>query len=272
MCFNDDQMKNCPKQKNMQNFNGRRFVVRCNAFLQNPSSSSCRSSSSSAATTTAARTSTLMTTPGRRRRRGSKRRSVNVKHHPNNTNDSNCVAWGGVVIEEYYEEKDVVLVENNLKKTNANNSNDDDNKMKSIVFSTTRSVDARDVERLCDRVGWAKRPAEKLKIALENSFLVAQLLFVEEGKGGTKIKLVGILRATSDHAFNACLWDVIVDPSFQGQGLGKALVSHSIRVLLARDVANVTLFADKDVVDFYESLGFVKDANGVKGMFLYPKE
>ena len=60
------------------------------------------------------------------------------------------------------------------------------------------------------------------------------------------------------------------DPEYQGQGLGKAIVSHSIRALLARDVANVTLFADKDVVKFYERLGFVTDADGVKAMFLYP--
>jgi aralkylamine N-acetyltransferase len=30
-------------------------------------------------------------------------------------------------------------------------------------------------------------------------------------------QLVGLARATSDHAFNATIWDVLVDPDFQGQ-------------------------------------------------------
>ena len=33
-------------------------------------------------------------------------------------------------------------------------------------------------------------------------------------------------------------------PWLQGQGLGKALVEQMIRTLLARDIGNITLFAD----------------------------
>jgi ribosomal protein S18 acetylase RimI-like enzyme len=51
-------------------------------------------------------------------------------------------------------------------------------------------------------------------------------------------------RATSDHAFNATIWDVLVDPLYQGQGLGKALVEQMVRALLRRDIGNITLFAD----------------------------
>lgn len=148
-------------------------------------------------------------------------------------------------------------------------------KNKRIMYSTTREINVQEVSDLCDKVGWPKRPEEKLKIALENSFLVAQMYVCSSSSSNNKEeeeeeKLIATCRATSDHAFNACLWDIIVDPEYQGQGLGKAIVSHSIRALLARDVANVTLFADKDVVEFYERLGFVTDADGVKGMFLYP--
>ena len=150
-------------------------------------------------------------------------------------------------------------------------------KNKRIMYSTTRDINVQEVSDLCDKVGWPKRPEEKLKIALENSFLVAQMYVCSSSSSNNnnskeeeEERLIATCRATSDHAFNACLWDIIVDPEYQGQGLGKAIVSHSIRALLARDVANVTLFADKDVVEFYERLGFVTDADGVKGMFLYP--
>lgn len=77
-------------------------------------------------------------------------------------------------------------------------------------------------------------------------------------------KLIGLARATSDHAFNATIWDVLVDPEFQGQGLGKALVEHMVRSLLRRDITNITLFADSKVVDFYKQLGFESDPEGIK--------
>ena len=83
-------------------------------------------------------------------------------------------------------------------------------------------------------------------------------------------KLIGVARATSDHAFNATIWDVVVDGEYQGNGLGKALVEQTIRTLMSRDIGNITLFADSKVVPFYQSLGFVSDPEGIKGMFLYP--
>ena len=147
---------------------------------------------------------------------------------------------------------------------------------KTVVFSTTASVDVLEVERLCDAVGWPSRPRRKIKRALENSFMVATLYEVNVDENGVrgeteKGKLIGCARATSDHVFNATLWDIIVDPEYQGQGLGKAMVMQMIRAITAREVANVTLFADEDVLPFYRALGFVSDPEGIKGMFLYPE-
>jgi GNAT superfamily N-acetyltransferase len=111
-----------------------------------------------------------------------------------------------------------------------------------------------------------------------------------------------LARATSDHAFNATIWDVLVDPAYQGQGLGKALVEQMVRSLLRRNIDNITLFADAQVgscgaahtlvipdctsrcqrqsvanlmhaprywlvvqvVDFYKGLGFEADPDGIK--------
>ena len=57
----------------------------------------------------------------------------------------------------------------------------------------------------------------------------------------------------------------------QGQGLGKALVEQMVRALLRRDIGNITLFADANVVKFYHHLGFEADPEGIKGMFFYPR-
>lgn len=207
----------------------------------------------------------------------------------------------------YGEEADVVLIE--TRRSNG--------VVARIVYSTAAAVDCYDLERLCDDVGWPRRPINKVKAALENSFCVASLyLELEEapketneatetnddaddafagvanasatgglpgvsyppepspsavtGAGTGERRLIGMARATSDHAFNATIWDVVLAPEFQGQGLGKALCEQLIRTLLARDIGNITLFADGAVVPFYENLGFVSDPEGIKGMFLYP--
>ncbi len=143
-------------------------------------------------------------------------------------------------------------------------SNDDSQPQ--IVFSTDRDLDYYELEELCDRVGWARRPLRKVKIAIEHSFLVVSMWEVQ----GKKRRLIGFSRATSDHAFNATIWDVVVDPKYQGQGLGKALMKYSISQLRSADISNITLFADPQVVKFYQRLGFILDPEGIKGMFWYP--
>jgi ribosomal protein S18 acetylase RimI-like enzyme len=136
-----------------------------------------------------------------------------------------------------------------------------------IVFSTERNIDLYELEELCDAVGWARRPLRKVKKALEFSFLVVSMW---EIKANSR-KLIGFARATSDRAFNATIWDVVVHPTFQKKGLGKALMKYTIKKLRSEDISNITLFADPHVLDFYRSLGFVLDPEGIKGMFWYPQ-
>ncbi len=135
-----------------------------------------------------------------------------------------------------------------------------------IVFSTERDLDLYELEELCDRVGWARRPLRKVKKAIQNSFLVVSMWEIR----GKKKRLIGFARATSDCAFNATIWDVVVDPNFQNRGLGKAMMKYMIAQLRSADISNITLFADPQVVDFYRRLGFILDPEGIKGMFWYP--
>lgn len=141
-----------------------------------------------------------------------------------------------------------------------------DDSQPQIIFSTERNIDFYELEELCDRVGWARRPIRKVKKAIEHSFLVVSMWEVV----GKKRRLIGFARATSDHAFNATIWDVVVDPKFQGRGLGKAMMKYSISQLRSADISNITLFADPQVVKFYQRLGFILDPEGIKGMFWYP--
>jgi len=135
-----------------------------------------------------------------------------------------------------------------------------------VYFSTERDIDLYQLEELCDLVGWARRPVRKVKKALQHSFLVVSMWEVN----GTRKRLIGFARATSDHVFNATIWDVVIHPRFQNRGLGKALMQYIIRKLRTQEISNVTLFADPQVVEFYRRLGFIQDPEGIKGMFWYP--
>ncbi|MFZ4639079.1 MAG: GNAT family N-acetyltransferase [Nodosilinea sp.] len=136
----------------------------------------------------------------------------------------------------------------------------------SIVFSTDRDLDLYELEELCNAVGWARRPIRKVRKAIQHSYLVITMW----EQRGSRRRLIGFSRATSDHAFNATIWDVVVHPSFQGRGLGRELMQQMIRKLRHEDISNVTLFADPQVVEFYKGLGFMPDPEGIKGMFWYP--
>ncbi|TVQ46058.1 MAG: N-acetyltransferase [Gloeocapsa sp. DLM2.Bin57] len=135
-----------------------------------------------------------------------------------------------------------------------------------IIFSTERDIDLYELEELCDLVGWARRPLRKVKKALQYSFLVVSMWEIN----GKRRRLIGFARATSDHAFNATVWDVVVHPDFQKQGLGKAMMKYMVKNLRSQDISNITLFADPGVIDFYRRLGFILDPEGIKGMFWYP--
>lgn len=135
-----------------------------------------------------------------------------------------------------------------------------------IFLSKDKNINLYELEKLCDTVGWVRRPLKKVKVAIDNSFLIISLSY----NYNKEKKLIAFARATSDNTFNATIWDVVVHPEFQRQGLGKILINEVIKQLRCSDIHTITLFADPQVLNFYKNLGFISDPDGVKGMFWYP--
>ncbi len=81
-------------------------------------------------------------------------------------------------------------------------------------------------------------------------------------------ELIGIARLLDDGGLHASLWDVIVRPDRQRQGLGTALV----RAALARcgDRRLVALVSTPAAVPFFIALGFVGESHGHQAMYLRP--
>lgn len=136
----------------------------------------------------------------------------------------------------------------------------------SIIFSRDKNINLEELEELCDTVGWVRRPLKKVRTAIKHSFLTISLSYREDKNK----KLIAFARATSDNTFNATIWDVVVRPDFQRKGLGKILINEIVKELRSSDINTITLFADPHVLNFYKSLGFISDPDGIKGMFWYP--
>ena len=91
-----------------------------------------------------------------------------------------------------------------------------------------------------------------MRKALENSLLCVGLW-----RHDARLpRLVGFARCTGDGVVDATVWDVAVHPLYQGAGLGKALMRFVIAELERMGVDRVSLFADPQVVGFYEAQGW----------------
>ncbi|KAI5678781.1 hypothetical protein M9H77_09731 [Catharanthus roseus] len=138
-----------------------------------------------------------------------------------------------------------------------------DDYLNSRGFNFRRRIDDLNLDHLNSifvAVGFPRRDTDKIRVALENT---DALLWIQYEK--TK-RPVAFARATGDGVFNAIIWDVVVDPSFQGIGLGKAVMERLVTVLLEKGITNIALYSEPRVLGFYRPLGFVADPDGIRGM------
>ncbi|EFJ04715.1 hypothetical protein SELMODRAFT_449074 [Selaginella moellendorffii] len=138
-----------------------------------------------------------------------------------------------------------------------------DDDLSSRGFQLHRSLDninLDDLNALFVKVGFPRRQNEKLLRALEHT---GTMLWVT--KAGS---VIAFARATGDDVFNAIIWDVVVDPAFQGIGLGKAVMERLMADLTRKGITNIVLYAEPNVLGFYKPLGFVVDPDGIRAMSL----
>jgi GNAT superfamily N-acetyltransferase len=109
---------------------------------------------------------------------------------------------------------------------------------------------AEEYNLLRTKVGWASPPLEVVAPGLRGSaFCVCARA---DGK------LVGMARIIGDGGLVYYLQDVIVDPSRQGQGIGRRLMDRTMEFIRRRAVRHtiVGLMAAKGKESFYEPYGF----------------
>lgn len=114
------------------------------------------------------------------------------------------------------------------------------------------NITAKEYMDLRKKVGWVEFPLEEAQECITNAYMV---LCVRDDE-----KAIGVVRLLWDKGYIAFLSDVIVDPEYQGQGIGRKLVEACIQ-RLKDDMkpgykVKITLNSAKGKEPFYEKFGF----------------
>jgi GNAT superfamily N-acetyltransferase len=80
--------------------------------------------------------------------------------------------------------------------------------------------------------------------------------------------LVGVARLLDDGGLHATLWDLIVRPDRQRQGIGAALASAALE--RCRDRRLVAVVSTPAAVPFFAAMGFHTESHGHTAMYLRP--
>jgi ribosomal protein S18 acetylase RimI-like enzyme len=69
-------------------------------------------------------------------------------------------------------------------------------------------------------------------------------------------ELIGYISVMSDGTLDAYLQDLVVQPTYQGRGIGTELMGRAIDYLLERDIQSIQVIFAPELEDFYRRFGF----------------
>jgi len=125
-------------------------------------------------------------------------------------------------------------------------------------YKSVKTFDKQKLQNLFLSVEWSSGHfPDKLVVAMENSGAVFSAW---DGD-----RLVGLINALDDGAMTAYIHYLLVDPAYQGKGVGRELV----RLISERfkDYLRIVLMAYDKEVAFYEKCGY-KVGEGRKAMYI----
>jgi GNAT superfamily N-acetyltransferase len=79
-------------------------------------------------------------------------------------------------------------------------------------------------------------------------------------------QLVGFGRVVSDLVLHAMIYDMIVLPAYQGQGIGGEILDRLVEKCLQHGIRDIQLFCARGKRSFYEKRGFVARPEEGPGM------
>lgn|SRR5579875_2063681 len=121
------------------------------------------------------------------------------------------------------------------------------------IHSNFSRVNLDELKEIYASVGWTKHTKEIIKQVFE-----ASNVFAFATVNG---RIVGCGRAITDGVFNAAIYDVIVHPEFQKQGIARQIMENLLDQL--RNVSCVHLIATTGNEEFYKKLGLKRVKTGM---------
>jgi aralkylamine N-acetyltransferase len=118
----------------------------------------------------------------------------------------------------------------------------------SVTVTLTEDTTGVDWVEFCDlfcRVGFGEREPELARRLFAASYACC---FAWD-----QTTLIGAARALSDGIFSSAIYDVVVEPAYQGQGVGKTIMTNLLGRLPKRSVMLVSTHGSEG---FYQKLGF----------------
>ena len=100
-------------------------------------------------------------------------------------------------------------------------------------------------------------PQELVKALAQSWYCIA----VYDGE-----RLVGFGRIVTDQVLHAMIYDLIVDPGYQRQGLGSQILDRLVGKCLEVNIRDIQLFCARGKQAFYEKRGFVVRPVDAPGM------
>jgi len=121
------------------------------------------------------------------------------------------------------------------------------------IHSDFSKVNLDEMKGIYSSVGWTKHTKEIIKQVFDASNVIA--LVTVNGR------IIGFGRAMTDGVFNAAIYDVIVHPKFQKQGIARQIMEYLLDKL--SNVSCVHLISTFGNEDFYKKLGLKRIKTGM---------
>lgn len=117
----------------------------------------------------------------------------------------------------------------------------------SMIYKSNEQVPAKELSSLRESVGWNRMEKELNNPKLTSYYHIAAY----DGD-----KLIGYIDCVSNGVTDAYIQDLMVDPLYQGKGIGSELMNKMIDFLKEQHIYIISVIFDESLKSFYERFGF----------------
>ena len=123
--------------------------------------------------------------------------------------------------------------------------------------------DVEEFFKLFETTGWNeeyKADIDDIDLILDNSWFIVSAY--------DSWKMVGTGRMITDGLLHAVIFDMIVDPVYQGTGIGAEILKMLVEKCKEQKIRDVQLFCAQGKMGFYKKHGFIERSGDAPGMQL----